>query len=113
MCAMTRPLVTTVDGDPATGAPRPADPTLLILFNDKAGPQQVVDIVASKHAFVETQTYDTRDERDRPAWLLVLTCETATATELFDMIGSRLPDYIQARRFPASRLPEIRRAAVQ
>jgi hypothetical protein len=108
---MMRPLVTTVDGSPGGVVPKPVGPTLLILFNDKAGPQQVVDIVASKHAFVESQTYDTIDEQQRPAWLLVLTCETATAAEHFDMIGSRLPDYIQARRFPASRLPEIRRAA--
>ena len=105
-------LVTTVDGGELLAGAPPAvpEPTLLVLFNEKSGPWQVVDIIAAKHAFVESETWETVDETGRAAWLLVLTCETATAQELFDLIGSRLPDYIQVRRFPASRLVDIRRA---
>lgn len=105
---MERPLVTTIDGAPAAGGSGPADPTVVILFNDRSGPGQVVDIVANKHAFVDSEIWETEDEQSRPAWLLVLRCETATADQLFDLIGSRLPDYIQPRRFPPSRLAAVR-----
>ena len=99
---MNRPLVTPVDS-----APEPAPP-ILIIFNDKAGPGQVVDLVSVKHAFIESEVWTTTDEQGRPAWLLALTCETATPEDLLELIGSRLPDYIQARRFPASRLAQVR-----
>lgn len=83
------------------------EPTLAILFNDRSGPEQVRDIIARQHSFVEFSVYDTVDENGRPAWLLVVNCETATAGELFGLIGQRLPDYIQPRRFPASRLQAV------
>lgn len=104
------PLVTTIDeGSDPTAPRRAAGPTALILFNEKSGPTQVVDIIGGKHSFVETETWETTDEQDRPAWLLVVTCETATAEQLIELLGSRLPDYIQARRFPPSRLDHVRR----
>jgi hypothetical protein len=99
---MTRPLVT-----PVESAPEP-DPPVLILFNEKSGPAQVIDLVGVRHSFTESEVWATTDEQGRPAWLLALTCETATPNELFELIGSRLPDYIQARRFPPSRLPQVR-----
>lgn len=86
------------------------DPTLAILFNDKGGPDQVIEIIQAKHAFVDFETYQTDDERGRPAYLLLVYCETATPDQLFDMIGTRLPDYVQARRFPLTRLQELRHA---
>ncbi|MCW2972442.1 MAG: hypothetical protein JWN72_715 [Thermoleophilia bacterium] len=107
---MNRPLVTTVDGTTVPAPPAPPEPTMLIAFNEKSGAPQVVDIIAAKHAFVETEIWKTVDEQGRDAWVLVITCETATASEIFDLIGSRLPDYIQARHFPPSRLPELRRS---
>lgn len=111
---MQRPLVTTVDGAPiAPAAPVRPEPTLLILFNEKSGPPLVIDIIGAKHAFVETEIWTTTDETDRPAWLLVITCETATPSELFDLIGSRLPDYIQSRQFPLSRLADVRRTGTR
>jgi hypothetical protein len=87
------------------------EPTLAILFNEKSGPDQVMDIIQVKHAFVGFETYQTDDEQGRPAFLLLVFCETATADQLFEMIGNRLPDYIQARRFPLSRLNALRAAA--
>lgn len=102
---MNRPLVTPVDAEPAQ--PEPTLPAL-ILFNEKSGPAQVVELVAAKHAFVESEIWATSDENGRPAWLLALICETASMDELFELIGSRLPDYIQARRFPLSRLAQVR-----
>ncbi|MCW2956635.1 MAG: hypothetical protein JWO69_1504 [Thermoleophilia bacterium] len=105
---MSRPLVTTIDDGKGTDAPRPAGPTVIILFNEKSGPSQVAEIIAAKHSFTETETWETHDETGRSAWLLVVTCETASADQLFELIGSRLPDYIQARRFPPSRLPQVR-----
>lgn len=103
---MNRPLVTPVDGpdDPAGAAP--AAP-VLILFNERSGPAQVIDLVAARHAFVDSAVWETTDEQGRPAWLLSLACETANADELHALIGSRLPDYIQARRFPPSRLAAV------
>lgn len=83
------------------------EPTLSILFNDKSGPEQVRDLIVRQHAFVEFHMVETEDEIGRPAYLLVVYCETATANELFALIGQRLPDYIQPRRFPASRLPAV------
>lgn len=113
VCAMA-PLVTTIDeGSDPTAPRRGAGPTAMILFNERSGPTQVTDIIAAKHSFIETETWETTDEQDRPAWLLVITCETATAEQLIELIGSRLPDYIQARRFPPSRLPHVRRTGNQ
>lgn len=86
-------------------------PSLAILFNDKAGPDQVIDIIKTKHAFVGFETYQTEDEVGRPAFLLLVYCETASPETLYDMIGNRLPDYIQARRFPISRLEQLREGA--
>jgi len=96
---MHPPLVTPIDG---------ATPTVAVLFNEKSGPDQVTSIIGAKHAFVETEAWKTVDEEGRDAFLLVVTCETATADQLFDLIGSRLPDYIQARRFPLSKFDGIR-----
>ena len=106
---MNPPLVTTIDdGPPQGGQRRSSEPTIIILFNERTGPSQVADIISRSHAFVETETWETIDEQDRPAYLLVLTCETATADQLFDLIGSKLPDYIQARKFPPSRMAHVR-----
>ncbi|MCB0877604.1 MAG: hypothetical protein KDC46_01295 [Thermoleophilia bacterium] len=120
------PLVTTIDDGSEPTAPRPGsvqqqpapkqqaappsaqDPTIIILFNEKTGPEQVATLISNKHSFIETEVWETRDEQDRTAWVLVVVCETATADQLFDLIGSRLPDYIQPRRFPPSRLPLVR-----
>ena len=88
-----------------------SQPTLAILFNEKSGPQQVMDIISIKHSFVGFETYETDDEKGSAAFLLLVYCETATADQLYDMIGHRLPDYIQARTFPLSRLAHLRRAA--
>jgi hypothetical protein len=108
------PLVTTIEDGPEPAAPLGGDrSTVMILFNERSGPGQVVEIIAGRHAFTVAETWETVDEQDRPAWLLVLTCETATADQLFDLIGSRLPDYIQARRFPPSRLDLVRRTGSQ
>jgi hypothetical protein len=96
---MSSPLVTEV-----------AAPTVSILFNDKAGPAQVADIVSRQHAFVEYEMYETKDESERSAWLLLVYCETASQQEIMQMIGSRLPDYIQPRVFPPSRVEAIRRS---
>jgi hypothetical protein len=113
VCSMT-PLVTTIDEGPnPTGSPRAGGPTAIILFNEKSGPAQVVDIVVAKHSFIETEIWETVDEQDRPAFLLAITCETATADQIIELIGSRLPDYIQARRFPPSRLDLVRRTGTK
>lgn len=80
------------------------DPTIAILFNDASAPDQVKEIVERQHAFVGFETFETDDEHGNLAYLLLVHCETATANELFDMIGNRLPDYVQARKFPLSRL---------
>jgi len=121
---MSPPLVTTIEdgsqsgggaGGPGDGggADRPVKSSLLILFNERTGPTQVAEIIALKHSFVDTEVWETVDELDRPAFLLVVNCETATADQLFDLIGSRLPDYIQARRFPPSRMGEVRRSGTR
>jgi hypothetical protein len=108
------PLVTTIDDEPGRAAAgRSAEPTVLILFNERSGAGQVVDLIATRHAFVDSEVWETVDEQDRPAWVLVITCETATAEQLFDLIGSRLPDYIQARRFPPSRMDLVRRTGTK
>jgi hypothetical protein len=109
VCWMNPPLVTTIDEGPDASARRPGDPTIIILFNEKTGPAQVAEIISTKHSFIQTETWETVDETDRPAWVLLVTCETASADQLFDLIGSRLPDYIQPRRFPASRMHLVRR----
>ena len=117
---MNPPLVTTIEDGPhpggggggrgdAGGGDQRASSSLLILFNERSGPAQVAEIIALKHAFADTEVWETVDELDRSAFLLVVNCETATADQLFELIGSRLPDYIQARRFPPSRMDEVRR----
>lgn len=106
---MHPPLVTTIDDGPQRAPRRTGDPTIVILFNEKSGPSQVADIISLKHSFIETEVWETVDEQGRAAFLLVVNCETATGDQLFDLIGSRLPDYIQARRFPPSRLADVRR----
>lgn len=106
------PLVTPIAAEPEPDADGPA-PTILILFNDRQGPALVTEILRNRHAFVETEVWETVDEDDRPAYLLVAWCETAGPDALFELIGSRLPDYIQARRFPPSRLELVRRAGAQ
>lgn len=110
---MNPPLVTTIDDGPGAAARRPAGPTVIIIFNEKSGPSQVVELIGNRHSFIETETWETVDERDRTAYVLAVTCETATAEQLFDLIGSRLPDYIQARRFPPSRMDVVRRTGTQ
>lgn len=107
---MGKPLVTTID-DPDAG--RPGQPTVLIIFNDRSGPGQVAEIIATRHSFTETEVWETDDEQGRAAWLLAITCETASAETLFELIGSRLPDYIQARRFPLGRLAYVRDTGVR
>ena len=108
------PLVTTIDEGPdPTASARTAGPTVLIIFNEKSGPGQVAEIIANKHSFIEIEMWETTDEQDRPAFLLAVTCETATAEQLLDLIGSRLPDYIQARRFPPSRMDLVRRTGTR
>ncbi|MBC7645401.1 MAG: hypothetical protein H7123_09745 [Thermoleophilia bacterium] len=102
------PLITTVHDGAA-----PQQPTLSIIFNERSAPDQVADLISRAHAFVEFASYETVDEQGRPAFLLVVFCETATADDLFDLIGSRLPDYIQSRRFPSSRIPAVRAAAAE
>lgn len=97
---MSNPLVTEV-----------SDPSVAILFNEKSGPGQVADILNRQHAFVEYEVYDTHDEQGRPAWLLLVYIETATPNEVMAMIGSRLPDYIQARMYPPSLIEKVRREA--
>jgi hypothetical protein len=114
VCSMT-PLVTTIDDEGAnpTSTSRSGGPTVIILFNEKSGPTQVADIIAAKHSFIQTEVWETTDEQDRPAWLLTVVCETATGDQLLDLIGSRLPDYIQARRFPPSRMELVRRTGTR
>lgn len=107
LAAMNRPLVTPVDGADEPPSSAPATAPVLILFNERSGPAQVVELVAARHAFVESSVWQTSDEQGRPAWLLALTCETADADALLELVGSRLPDYIQARRFPPSRLAAV------
>ncbi len=104
------PLVTTIDEGPEPLLPRSRtpEPTVIIIFNEKSGPTQVAELISNKHSFIESEIWETVDEQDRPAWVLVVTCETATAEQLFELIGSRLPDYIQARRFPPSRMAHVR-----
>jgi hypothetical protein len=86
-------------------------PTLAVLFNENSGPEQVAELISRQHAFVEYEAYDTTDEEGRAAYLLLVYCETATADQLYDLIGNRLPDYVLARRFPTSRVEDIRTAA--
>ena len=113
VCAMT-PLVTTIDDGPnPTASTRAAGPTVVIIFNEKSGPSQVAEIIASKHSFIETEMWETVDEQDRPAFLLIVNCETATAEQMLELVGSRLPDDIQARRFPPSRMELIRRTGTR
>jgi hypothetical protein len=102
---MQRPLVTPRDDSgPDNGGVSVDTPTIAIIFNEKSGPGQVIEIIAGKHAFAEHEVWETSDEAGRFAWLLIVWCETASADQLFDLIGSRLPDYIQPRRFPPSRI---------
>lgn len=110
---MSRPLVTTIDDGRDAPAPAHAGPTVIILFNEKSGPWLVAEIIAAKHSFIVTEMWQTVDETDRTAFVLVVTCETATADQLFELIGSRLPDYIQARRFPRGRLDLVRRTGTR
>lgn len=91
--------------------PAGPEPTLAIIFNERSAPDQVADIVSRVHAFVEFEQIETVDEDGRPAYVLVITCETATADDLYSLLGHRLPDYVQARRFPPSRIPAARAAA--
>jgi hypothetical protein len=109
------PLVTRIDDgpEPARSAAASDEPTIIILFNERTGPAQVSEIIGNKHAFVRTEVWETTDEQDRPAWVLLVHCETATADQLFDLIGSRLPDYIQPRRFPPSRMSHVRRSGTK
>ncbi len=108
------PLVTTIDEGPNPTAPKRADDQLtIIIFNEKSGPAQVAEIIGNKHSFIETETWETVDEQDRPAWVLTIVCETAGPEQLLDLIGSRLPDYIQARRFPPSRMELVRRTGTR
>lgn len=104
------PLVTRIDDGPerSRAGARSDEPTIIILFNERSGPGQVAEIIANKHSFIETETWETVDEQDRPAWVLLVKCETATSDQLFELIGSRLPDYIQPRRFPPSRMELVR-----
>lgn len=108
VCSMNPPLVTTINDGPKQGGRRPAEPTIVILFNEKTGPPQVAEIISLRHSFIQTEMWETVDELGRAAFLLVVNCETATGDQLFELIGSRLPDYIQARRFPPSRLETVR-----
>ena len=110
---MHAPLVTPIDDSSVPDARDADGPTVAIIFNEKSGPSQVAEIIAAKHAFIEFESWETHDEQDRAAFLLVVTCETATAEQLFELIGSRLPDYIQARRFPPSRLAQVRRSGTR
>lgn len=113
VCSMS-PLVTTIDEGPKpSGSTRAAGPNTIIIFNEKSGPAQVAEIISNKHSFIETEMWETVDEQDRPAFLLAVTCETATAEQLLELIGSRLPDYIQARRFPPSRMDHVRRTGTR
>jgi hypothetical protein len=108
------PLVTTIDDGPhPTASSRGTGPTVVIIFNEKSGPAQVAEIIANKHSFIETEMWETVDEQDRPAFLLTVICETATAEQLLELVGSRLPDYIQARRFPPSRMELVRRTGTR
>jgi hypothetical protein len=108
---MTPPLVTTIDDGPSKGGGRrPAEPTVIILFNERTGPTLVIELIARSHSFVESETWETVDEQERPAYLLLVRCATATADQLFDLLGSPQPDYIQARRFPPSRMEDVRRS---
>ena len=102
------PLVTTIDPGPGDAGSDAVGPTVIILFNERSGPAQVAEIISGRHSFIETEAWETIDEQERPAHLLVVTCETASAEQLFELIGSRLPDYIQARRFPPSRMDVVR-----
>lgn len=125
---MTPPLVTTIsdgppqggggsggggDGGDGGGRSEESQPTIIIIFNERSGPAQVADIIGLRHSFIEQEVWETADEQGRQAFLLAVTCETATADQLFELIGSRLPDYIQARRFPPSRLAEVRRTGTR
>lgn len=108
------PLVTTIDDGPNPTASTRADAAMsIIIFNEKSGPAQVADIIGNKHSFIQTEIWETVDEQDRPAWLLTIICETATPEQLLELVGSRLPDYIQARRFPPSRLELVRRTGTR
>lgn len=108
------PLVTRIDDGPEPSAsPRRREPTIVILFNEKSGPAQVAEIISNKHSFIESEVWETVDEQERAAWVLLVHCETATADQLFELIGSRLPDYIQPRRFPPSRMELVRRTGTQ
>ena len=126
-----RQLVPSADSDadaaPAVATPGPATdtaaspagdavsgpPSAAILFNEKSAPQQVVDIIDQKHAFVGYEGWETVDEQGRPAWLLLIWCETASEVEILELVGGRLPDYIRARRFPPSQVARVRRDGTQ
>lgn len=104
---MTVPLVTPTGGDDLDGRSATNEP-IAILFNDRAGPGLVADIILLKHAFVAFEVYETVDEQGRSAFLLLIDCETANAEQLLELVGSRLPDYIQSRRFPPSRVDAVK-----
>lgn len=104
---MDKPLVTQT-ASPAAAPARSRAEIIAILFNERSGPQLMSDIVDGKHAFVQYEAWETVDEQGRPAWLLLVGCETANADQILELVGSRLPDYIQARRFPPSLIPKVR-----
>lgn len=110
---MSVPLVTRISRDDDDGTPAGRTPTVAIMFNEKSGPEQVAGLIMARHAFCEFEVWASHDEHQRDAWVLVVWCETATANELVDLIGSRLPDYIQARRFPLSRYAHVRAHGTQ
>lgn len=111
---MVPPLVTQIDDGNARGGPGAQQRELTaIIFNERSGPGQVAEIINVKHAFVQFEVYELPDEQGRPAFLLIVDCETATAEQLLELVGSRLPDYIQARRFPPSRIESVRRTATK
>ena len=72
------PLVTTIDDgpNPTTPPTRAAGPNVIIIFNEKSGPAQVAEIISNRHSFIVTETWETVDEQDRPAWLLTVDCES-------------------------------------
>lgn len=107
---MDRPFITPLD---PISADLPPSEDLLVLFNDRAGATQMRDLVLVRHAFVTFETWETVDEQERRAFLLLVRCETADAEELMGLVTGRLPDYIQVRRFPPSRLDDVRRSGTR
>lgn len=85
---------------------------MAVIFNDRTGPAMVQEIIERVHSFCKYDMYDTVDENGRSAWLLIVECETATPDQLYALIGQNLPDYIRARRFPPTRLEQLRSGAI-